>query len=754
MVEVIPGVLRAPRGASVSSGDQQGDESERLAATHTSASSQGHHGAGSTRVRLLALYTARALHSAAGRGSAVRLERAIQDAVDSTNQALQRSLTEGPCQFALVAIAQACYEEQSDQRLDLAFVKANPKIASLRQATGADSILLVSEGGGRGYAYVFSPQHASTDLSAFDQLRYAAASIATVRASQLWRGTVAHELGHVLGAVHEQGVLHSGPLSAHDTCEYSNFTFRTIMHPICSSDEEEARQCPRMMAYSNAKLFLKSVERPDVLEDPITTLTSTSCSIPLGSQEQHDNSRVISNNCPFVASTRERASSTADPNAQQGRSRPEPLVVANVTGMNVLDAGNVVDGCYSSASFLDVSSLQGRPFSPGEVSASLVLSLASPTRLEFIVLCWAMGRRRWKHYRILVHGGKMGVPVVLAAWEDSSSSNICEVLRLDNAISHSVEVAKVTIELFSGQQQMIPSSERGAPANATQKFLYEVELFPFVSRSNNTIDMQRQTLEDPYLHGQVIKTQEYVHAATGWLMSALRGVCATIALVVSCEEHLDCGLEGPMGLSLTCIPMLSSHSSHRHKDFPIERRQKNGADLFECLPHERKSNVSATTWLTTSNSYYYDYDSPHDALYMYCVRDQNYANVWIIDDDVNEGNGVLLFIASEEVPVGIQSWHRKSADKKSPTVLVDLLCSFPASPANLAEGPSSKQWHGWPNPTTRYVDKVLDADGVSSTYNTEALAHKTVRVALRGQILFAMLLVLILVSCHGRRCGR
>eukprot|EP00958_Prasinococcus_capsulatus_P020770 scaffold2752_cov393-Prasinococcus_capsulatus_cf.AAC.9 len=103
MVEVIPGVLRAPRGASVSSGDQQGDESERLAATHTSASSQGHHGAGSTRVRLLALYTARALHSAAGRGSAVRLERAIQDAVDSTNQALQRSLTEGPCQVCLVS---------------------------------------------------------------------------------------------------------------------------------------------------------------------------------------------------------------------------------------------------------------------------------------------------------------------------------------------------------------------------------------------------------------------------------------------------------------------------------------------------------------------------------------------------------------------------------------------------------------------------------------------------------------------------
>ena len=148
-------------------------------------------------IDLLVVYTPRAL-SEHFSGNKADLEQAIIDEVAIMNQGLVNSFLPADFQYELVGMEEVCFLERENIRLDLQWVHASPEVAALRNASGADFVLMItgtSNYGGMARAIFSSSPTRRTD------------AFAVVEAFGLDTLTVGHELGHVLGCAHNPEVL-------------------------------------------------------------------------------------------------------------------------------------------------------------------------------------------------------------------------------------------------------------------------------------------------------------------------------------------------------------------------------------------------------------------------------------------------------------------------------------------------------------------------------------------------------------------
>jgi peptidyl-Asp metalloendopeptidase len=216
-------------------------------------------GTGDLEIDVLVLYTPQ---SRSGAGGTSQIRAVSQAAVDAANMAFANS--DMITRFRVVAIEQWNRDEStlgSGASARLSTLRADPGIAALRTAVGADMVgLIVEDGQGAcGIGYVMRSPGPSFAGSAY-QL--------TARGCAVGNLTYAHEHGHNMGFEHdpENGTSPANASFPWSFGHYEPASFRTVMSYQCPSGN-----CTRRAFFSN----------PDVSYQDL----------PTGIADQRDNAR-------------------------------------------------------------------------------------------------------------------------------------------------------------------------------------------------------------------------------------------------------------------------------------------------------------------------------------------------------------------------------------------------------------------------------------------------------------------------------
>src|SRR6266545_728596 len=224
----------ATTGEVQKSGDPSPDEEGIAAPVFSTAA----HPDPQSRIDVMILYTASA-ESAAGGTSTI--EAMAQAAVDAANTAYANSQI--TTRLRLVHVQKATYQESTADYSDhLSWFSSDPLVAKLREAHRADLVsLLVADTRYCGMAYLMSGVSPSFAGNGFSAVTWSCA---------VGNLSLAHELGHNMGAHHDPANGGGTPAFPFSYGHFVNGAFRTVMaySSQCSSG------CARVSRFSNPNI--------------------------------------------------------------------------------------------------------------------------------------------------------------------------------------------------------------------------------------------------------------------------------------------------------------------------------------------------------------------------------------------------------------------------------------------------------------------------------------------------------------------
>jgi len=225
---------KLPKGEPVRAPKLQGDAvGATVADTGIAATTE----ATSVVQDVLVLYTA----ASANRYGQASIESQIQSAIQSANQAYQNS--EVGITLRLVGLQQSTIVEQSNMDSTVNVLQADSGVARLRDQVAADMVMLVSEN---------SDYCGLANLMTSNSTSFAPYAFGAVYSSCLSNQSLAHELGHQQGLMHDRssssGWAGVYPYSyGHRRCTSDSTAFRDVMSYPCGS-------APRVLLFSNPNL--------------------------------------------------------------------------------------------------------------------------------------------------------------------------------------------------------------------------------------------------------------------------------------------------------------------------------------------------------------------------------------------------------------------------------------------------------------------------------------------------------------------
>jgi hypothetical protein len=182
---------------------------------------------------LLVVYTA----ASAARYGQAGLESMIQNAVQAANQAYLNSQI--GITLNVVGMAQTTVTEGSSMDAALNGVIANSAVASLRNQLGADIVMAISENG---------DYCGTANLMTSNSTSFAPNAYGIVYSSCLSNQSLAHEIGHIQGLMHDRANSGYGGVYPYSygfaRCTSDGTGFRDIMSYPCSG-------APRVLVFSN-----------------------------------------------------------------------------------------------------------------------------------------------------------------------------------------------------------------------------------------------------------------------------------------------------------------------------------------------------------------------------------------------------------------------------------------------------------------------------------------------------------------------
>lgn len=295
---------------------------------------------------VLVVYTA----ASASRHGQASLESMIQSAVQSANQAYANSMV--GITMNLVGTARVDFSEGSSMSATKSMLQSNAAVANLRNQLGADVVMLVSEN---------SDYCGLASLMTSNSTSFASSAYGVVWSSCLSNQSLAHEVGHTQGLMHDRDSSGSWagvfPYSyGYRRCVSDGTGFRDVMSYSCSG-------APRVLVFSNPYVNWNGYPAGISYESSPTTSA--------------ENARTLINTAATVAAFRSGSSSTISPTAPAA---PSGLVIkstaynsvtigwadnsSNETGFKVERSGDGVN--YSEIANLGADS---RTFADGTVAA-------------------------------------------------------------------------------------------------------------------------------------------------------------------------------------------------------------------------------------------------------------------------------------------------------------------------------------------------------------------------------------------------
>jgi hypothetical protein len=182
---------------------------------------------------LLVVYTA----ASAARYGQAGLESMIQSAVQAANQAYLNSQI--GITLNVVGMAQTTVTEGSSMDSALDGIIANSAVANLRNQLGADIVMGISENG---------DYCGTANLMTSNSTSFAPSAYGIVFSSCLSNQTLAHEIGHIQGLMHDRGNSGYGGVYPYSygyvRCTSDGTGFRDIMAYPCGG-------VPRVLVFSN-----------------------------------------------------------------------------------------------------------------------------------------------------------------------------------------------------------------------------------------------------------------------------------------------------------------------------------------------------------------------------------------------------------------------------------------------------------------------------------------------------------------------
>ena len=225
---------KLPKGEPVRAPKLQGDA---VGATVADTGISGTTDGTSVVQDVLVLYTA----ASANRYGQASIESQIQSAIQSANQAYQNS--EVGITLRLVGLQQSTIVEQSNMDSTVNVLQADSGVARIRDEAAADMVMLVSEN---------SDYCGLANLMTSNSSSFAPYAFGAVYSSCLSNQSLAHELGHQQGLMHDRssssGWAGVYPYSyGHRRCTSDSTAFRDVMSYPCGS-------APRVLLFSNPNL--------------------------------------------------------------------------------------------------------------------------------------------------------------------------------------------------------------------------------------------------------------------------------------------------------------------------------------------------------------------------------------------------------------------------------------------------------------------------------------------------------------------
>ena len=236
---------------------------------------------------VLVIYTA----ASANRYGAATLESKIQTAIQSANQAYLNSNI--GITLNLVGVKQSAIVEQSNMDSTVNVLQADAATATLRNQLAADMVILVSEN---------SDYCGLSNLMTTNSTSFAPYAYGVVQSSCLSSQSLAHELGHQQGLMHDRtsssGWAGVYPYSyGYRRCVSDGTGFRDIMSYSCTG-------APRVLQFSNPNVNYNGYP--------------TGISYELDAANSAENARSLNNTAATVAAFRGSAPTNTAPTAPSG----------------------------------------------------------------------------------------------------------------------------------------------------------------------------------------------------------------------------------------------------------------------------------------------------------------------------------------------------------------------------------------------------------------------------------------------------